>query len=76
MSQVPSIGRIVLFLTNRPDGSRDASPAIITYVNPDGSVDLTVFRRNSAASPLSNISEDGTEAAAKSAFSWTWPPRV
>ena len=76
MSQEMNIGRVVHFLTNRPDGSRDVAPGIVTFVNSDGSIDLTVFRRNSAASPLSRIFEDATPEAAKSAYSWTWPSRV
>lgn len=76
MSQVPSLGRIVHLLTNRPDGSQDAAAAIITYVNSDGSVDLTVFRRQTAASALSKIHKEGTPEAAGSPFSWIWPSRV
>lgn len=74
----PTLGRIVHFLVHQPDGSKTASAAIVTYVYPDddaNSVDLTVFRRNSAAAPLMQIKEDGKNDLEASPYSWMWPPR-
>ena len=59
------MGRIVLFR----NGEDSYAPALISYVNPDGSVNLTIFERNGHQSGAVGI-QQGDEVG-----QWT-PPGV
>lgn len=70
MAQSPSIGRMVHF---HEDGG--PYPAIITALNPDGTVELATFGRNSLYFQH-NVSMGGPDGTAASKGTWTWPPFV
>ena len=69
MSQKPTVGRTVHFLAT----SGDVGPyaAIVTAVNPDDTVELVTFGRNSV---YFNHAVSFSEEPA--AGCWSWPPRV
>jgi hypothetical protein len=64
-NQAPSVGRIVHFVSPAKDGHPSAPhAAVITEVNADGTVGLSVLATTDKSVKL------GTEAG-----QWSWPPR-
>jgi len=70
MTQSPSVDRMVHF---HQDGG--PYPAIITAINPDGTVELATFGRNSLY-VQHNVSMGGPDGMTPSKDCWTWPPRT
>jgi hypothetical protein len=62
----PTVGRVVHF---HDEGGPYAS--IVTVVNPDGSLELATFGRNSIY-----FQHGVREGTALEKGTWTWPPRV
>lgn len=73
MDQKPSIGRIVHFV-----GDRDAThiAALITGVNEDNTVNLTLFGPNGGMGFRFNVKENQGIETPISLNSWHWPERV
>jgi hypothetical protein len=69
MQGTPTPGRIVHF---HEEGG--PYPAIITATNPDGTVELATFGRNSLYFQH-HVSAGGPEATTPTKGCWTWPPR-
>lgn len=68
----PSIGRLVHYTL--PD--LRISPAIITEVNPDGSVDLELFGDKLRVRQVTSVKESPAAGAADAVKKWSWPERV
>jgi hypothetical protein len=70
----PTIGRIVHF-----ESERGPQAAIVTAVNEDGTVDVTVFsggQRNQCGSHMeTHVSGGGPDCDTPTPGCWNWPPR-
>lgn len=70
MSQKPSVGRIVHYL---PYGAAAPLAAIITRINEDETVNLTVFASDQIGAAVMRF----TYVSEGEYFGqWSWPPRV
>ncbi len=74
MEQKPSIGRIVHFKENKEDS--ECTAAIITKVNNDGTVVLTVFEPFKNAHVFAIVDFEGKNPLSKLVGEWHWPERV
>lgn len=69
--QKPSIGRIVHF---HEEGGPYA--AIVTAINPDGTVELATLGRNSLYYQHNIPFSGASEGKENSKGTWSWPPRA
>lgn len=68
----PTMGRIVFYTPGDPnDVSAVEAPAIVSRVNSDGTLDLTVFPPGNSPYPASNVQE--SESGGSELAKWCWP---
>jgi hypothetical protein len=66
------MGRIVYYTPGDPnDVSAVEAPAIVSRVNSDGTLDLSVFPPGAAPYPASNVQE--SESGGSELAKWCWP---
>lgn len=69
----PTMGRIVYYTPSDPnDVSAVEAPAIVSRVNADGTLDLTVFPPSSSPYSVDNVDQSGSGSSENG--KWCWPP--
>ncbi len=84
-AQHPTVGRIVHYHHEAASGTFVVSPAIITAVINDQTVDLTVFHGRNPHRQQDHLMPAGVDvvwnvkfdpAPSRAYSAWTWPPRT
>ena len=74
MDQQPSVGRIVHY---RLAAGEPCKAAVITRVNDDDSICVTIFVPNSTVVTIATLEhESSTNPLAQAVGTWHWPERV
>ena len=74
MDQKPSVGRIVHFKENR-EGA-ECIAAIITKINNDGTVVLTLFEPFKSMNIFATVDYQGKNPLSQLVGEWHWPERI
>jgi hypothetical protein len=69
----PTMGRIVHYTPGDPnDVNAPEAPAIVSRVNKDGTLDLTVFPPETGPYSVTNVAQ--SESGGSESDKWAWPP--